>query len=77
MLPLFGQNLFRDGPAAFAPVENIPATADYVIGPGDELVMRAWGQVDIDYRTAVDRNGLISIWGQSNFSHDKANCCRR
>ena len=60
-LPLFGQNLFRDGPAVFAPVENIPATADYVIGPGDELQVRAWGQVDIDYRAMVDRNGLISI----------------
>ncbi len=61
MLPIFGQDLFRDGPAAFAPVENIPVTADYVIGPGDELLVRAWGQVDIDYRATVDRSGLISI----------------
>ena len=61
MLPLFGQDLFRDGPAAFAPAENIPATADYVVGPGDELLIRAWGQVDIDYRAVVDRSGLVSI----------------
>jgi protein involved in polysaccharide export with SLBB domain len=61
MLPLFGQDLFREVPAAFAPVENIPATADYVVGPGDELMVRAWGQVDIDYRAVVDRSGLISI----------------
>jgi len=61
MLPLFGQDLFRDVPAGFAPVENIPATSDYVVGPGDELLVRAWGQVDIDYRAVVDRSGLISI----------------
>ena len=61
MLPMFGQDLFRDGPAVFAPVENIPATSDYVVGPGDELLIRAWGQVDIDFRATVDRSGLISI----------------
>jgi len=60
-LPLFGYNLFRDAPSTFAPVENIPVTADYIIGPGDELLIRAWGQIDVDYRARVDRNGTISI----------------
>ena len=35
--------------------------ADYVIGPGDELLVRAWGQIDVDYRAVVDRNGTINI----------------
>ena len=30
-------------------------TPDYEIGPGDELLIRAWGQVNIDYRAVVDR----------------------
>jgi polysaccharide biosynthesis/export protein len=60
-LPLFGHNLFRGAPSTFAPVENIPVTPDYVIGPGDELLIRAWGQIDIDYRAIVDRNGTISL----------------
>jgi len=60
-LPIFGQSLFRDVPSTFAPVENIPVTPDYVIGPGDELYIRAWGQIDVDYRTTVDRSGTISI----------------
>jgi len=60
-LPMFGYNLFEGAPSTFAPVENVPVTPDYVIGPGDELLIRAWGQIDIDYRAVVDRNGMISI----------------
>jgi protein involved in polysaccharide export with SLBB domain len=60
LLPLFGHNLF-EAPTTFAPVENIPVTPDYVIGPGDELLIRAWGQIEVDYRAAVDRNGMVNI----------------
>jgi len=60
-LPLFGHNLFTGAPSTFAPLDRIPVTSDYVVGPGDELLIRAWGQVDIDYRTTVDRDGAISI----------------
>jgi polysaccharide biosynthesis/export protein len=59
-LPIFGFNLF-EAPSTFAPVENIPVTPDYVIGPGDELLVRAWGQIDVDFRAPVDRNGMINI----------------
>jgi protein involved in polysaccharide export with SLBB domain len=60
-LPLFGFNLFEGVPTTFAPVDSIPVTPDYVVGPGDEILIRAWGQVDIDYRAVVDRNGIINI----------------
>ena len=60
-LPMFGQNLFDGVPTTFAPVDRIPVTPDYVVGPGDEVVIRAWGQVDIDYRATIDRNGAINI----------------
>jgi len=57
----FGHDLFLDVPSTFAPLENVPVSADYVVGPGDELHIRGWGQIDIDYRTVVDRNGTINI----------------
>ena len=60
-LPLFGYNLFSGAPTTFAPVDNIPVTPDYVVGPGDELLIRAWGQIDVDYRVTVDRNGMVNI----------------
>jgi len=61
-LPIFGQNLFENVPSTFAPLDYVPVTPDYLIGPGDELVVRAWGQIDINnYRTQVDRAGSIYI----------------
>jgi protein involved in polysaccharide export with SLBB domain len=35
--------------------------ADYVIGPGDEILLTLWGSVDADLRIVVDRSGRISI----------------
>jgi len=61
VLPLFGFNLFTGAPSTFAPVDNIPVTPDYVIGPGDQIVIRVWGQIDGEYRLAVDRDGTINI----------------
>ena len=60
-LPVFGSNLFRQPPSTFAPVDNIPVTSDYVVGPGDEIQIRAWGQIDVDFNATVDRNGTISV----------------
>jgi protein involved in polysaccharide export with SLBB domain len=60
-LPLFGHNLFGPLPSTFAPVDRVPVPADYVIGPGDEILLRAWGQLDMNYRASVDRNGQIHI----------------
>ena len=60
-LPMFGYGLFQGVPTTFAPVDRVPVTPDYVVGPGDEIMIRAWGAVDIDYRAIVDRNGAISI----------------
>ncbi len=60
-LPIFGSELFKNVPSTFAPVDDIPVTSDYVIGPGDELLIRAWGQLDVDYAAVVDRTGTINI----------------
>jgi len=60
-LPMFGYNLFENAPSTFAPVDRVPVMPDYIVGPGDELLIRAWGQVDIDYRAIVDRDGAVSI----------------
>jgi protein involved in polysaccharide export with SLBB domain len=48
-------------PTTFAPVDRVPVTADYVIGPGDELLIRTWGQIDLDVDASVDRNGAIYL----------------
>lgn len=60
-LPVFGAEFFSNAPSTFSPVANAPVVADYALGPGDELMIRGWGSIDIDYRATIDRNGLISI----------------
>lgn len=60
-LPVYGRQLFDEAPTTFAPVENIPVPADYVLGPGDQLLIRAWGKIDLDSRETVDRNGQINL----------------
>lgn len=60
-LPIFGADLFFGQNAQFAPVDRTPVTSDYVIGPGDQLLIRVWGQVNFNAQTTVDRAGDIYI----------------
>jgi protein involved in polysaccharide export with SLBB domain len=34
---------------------------DYLVKPGDEIMLMVWGSVDADLRLLVDRNGRVSI----------------
>ncbi|WP_433984574.1 SLBB domain-containing protein [Tunturiibacter empetritectus] len=61
MLPIYGVNLFRNLPSTFAPVNMVPVTPDYVVGPGDELLIQMWGQVTLNGRFLVDRSGSIFV----------------
>lgn len=61
LLPLFGSELFGDVPTTFAPLDRIPVTANHVIGPGDEILLRIWGQVNLNLDLTVDRAGSIFI----------------
>ncbi len=60
-LQVFGASLFNGVPTTFAPVINAPVTPDYVVGPGDEILLQAWGQINFDLHLTVDRSGQVSI----------------
>ncbi len=68
ILPVFGASLFERVPTTFAPLERVPVTADYVIGPGDEIVLRVWGQVNLNLELVVDRAGAVYIPQAGNVS---------
>jgi protein involved in polysaccharide export with SLBB domain len=56
----FGAELLtnvRGNPQDYAP--QVPS--DYLISPGDELVVAMWGSVDANLRLTVDRAGRITI----------------
>jgi protein involved in polysaccharide export with SLBB domain len=61
VLPVYGADLFRRSPSTFAPVDLAPVPADYVVGPGDELRIRIWGQVSLQSNVRVDRSGEIYL----------------
>ena len=60
-LPVYGRELFDQVPTTFAPVSHVPVPANYILGPGDQLLIRAWGKIDLDSRVTVDRNGQIFL----------------
>lgn len=61
IVPIYGADLFAEVPDTFAPVQRIPVGPDYTIGPGDEILIRTWGQIDQNLHLTVDRSGSIFI----------------
>lgn len=62
-VPVFGASLFGGVPTTFAPVEDVPVNDDYVLGPGDEVLLQVSGAVNDKLDLRVDRSGSISIPG--------------
>ena len=61
VLPIYGADLFRRVPSTFAPLDMVPVPPDYVLGPGDELRIRVWGQVNFSANVRVDRSGEVYL----------------
>ena len=57
----FGYDLFRQPSSTFAPVEKVPVGPDYVLGPGDEIKIAVWGNVEGQWSVVVDRDGNITL----------------
>jgi polysaccharide export outer membrane protein len=55
----FGHDLFEPRPGGAAVLEDMPVSPSYVVGPGDEIVVRTWGRLEGTTRMTVDRDGKI------------------
>ncbi|HKV92100.1 MAG TPA: SLBB domain-containing protein [Candidatus Angelobacter sp.] len=63
-LERFGASLFRNSTASAEKDKSplsIPVGPDYVLGPGDELVIDFWGSSTQHIQRAVDREGRIAL----------------
>ncbi len=60
-LPAFGCNVFTYSPTTFQPAENVPTPVNYVIGPGDEIIVSLWGETQLVQDLVVSKNGDIYI----------------
>lgn len=59
----FGYKIFtRQKEFSFSPILNAAAPPDYVVGPGDGLIVHAWNKlVDDNFAVEVNREGKINI----------------
>ncbi|GAB0149779.1 SLBB domain-containing protein [Marichromatium sp. PS1] len=60
-LKQFGYDLFDQTPTTFAPVTDLPVPSDYVIGPGDTLVVQVYGKLNVEYSLVVTRDGRLLV----------------
>ena len=57
----FGYDLFAGIPSTFAPATDIPVPTNYIVGPGDTVVLQLYGQLNVRYELAVSREGIIQF----------------
>ena len=57
----FGYDYFSEMPTAYAPVTDIPIPLDYILGPGDEIKLILFGNVNKKYTLNVNRDGEIFL----------------
>ena len=61
LLPIFGSSFFADAADTFQSLDNVPVSADYTSARATRSSLRAWGSIDVDYRSTVDRNGMLNL----------------
>jgi len=60
-LKQFGYDLFEGVPSTFAPVSDIQVPVDYIVGPGDTLIIQLYGNEAQTYELTVGRDGRINF----------------
>ena len=60
-LPRFGYGLFVGNPSTFAPANDIPVPANYVVGPGDSIEVLVIGNLGGKYSLQVTRDGDVNV----------------
>lgn len=58
---VFGRSIFRAGNLTFAPSSNLPTPENYVLGPGDEVIIDIWGANQATIRRTISPDGTINI----------------
>ncbi|CAK7003644.1 MAG: hypothetical protein PETM_00100 [Petrimonas sp.] len=60
---IFGQDFFSRENLTFAPNVNMPTPANYVLGPGDEVIIDVWGDSELNVRYTITPDGYITVPG--------------
>lgn len=60
---VFGRNIFTNKNLTFEPQQNVATPQNYVLGPGDEIIIDIWGASENSIRQTISPEGSISIAG--------------
>ncbi len=58
---IFGMELFNNDRIQFEPILNIPTPTDYVLGPGDNIIIDIWGVAEQTYNLEISPEGSVII----------------
>ncbi len=57
----FGYSLFTGPIERYLPSQMGPSNPNYQLGPGDEIIISLWGQVEIRYSLTISKEGTVFI----------------
>jgi protein involved in polysaccharide export with SLBB domain len=60
-LPLFGAEFFENLTNNNGQFSRSPVSDDYVLGAGDQLLIRVWGSTSAEATVTIDRQGVIAF----------------
>ena len=60
---VYGRELFNNKLLTFQPAMNIPTPADYILGPGDQVIIDIWGASQKSINGKISPEGSIVIEG--------------
>lgn len=60
---IYGQDFFSRANLTFAPNMNMPTPANYVLGPGDEVIIDLWGNSELNVHYNITPDGYIIVPG--------------
>ena len=60
-LKIFGSSVFKNARVDFSPEVYGPVDQDYPLGPGDEIIITVWGEVELRHDLVINREGQVYI----------------
>lgn len=58
---IYGLDIFTSSKLSFEPNQNLATPEDYVLGPGDELIIDIWGANEVTIKQKISPEGTITV----------------
>ena len=58
---IFGHNIFNNELLTFEPNVNIATPTNYILGPGDEIIIDIWGDTEETVRQYISPDGTLTV----------------